>query len=231
MEEKTVMTTPAELAVRISTDVKSPDVKDLKEARAVRRRYSQQLKHATADYVLGVACKLVAIHPHPWLGYELLRNHRPAFKSLRLRDLEELGRGMSSWDTVDAFGRYLGGPVWLNGQITDEDIAGWAQSNDLWWRRAALVSTVALNMKVDGGTGDTERTLAVCRMLVDDKEDMIVKAMSWALRALVPHNPDAVRGFLSEYDGRLAARIKREVNNKLKTGLKNPSRSGKRPTK
>ena len=66
------------------------------------------------------------------------------------------------------------------------------------------------------------RTLAVCRLLVADHEDMVAKAMSWALRELVVHDPEAVRGFLKEHAGTLAARVKREVQNKLNSGLKNP---------
>jgi 3-methyladenine DNA glycosylase AlkD len=61
-------------------------------------------------------------------------------------------------------------------------------------------------------------------LLVNDTEDMVVKALSWALRALVVHDPDAVRGFLGEHEDVLAARVKREVRNKLTTGLKNPRR-------
>jgi 3-methyladenine DNA glycosylase AlkD len=67
----------------------------------------------------------------------------------------------------------------------------------------------------------------VCRLLVDDHDDVVVKAMSWALRELVPHDPDAVRAFVSEYEGVLAARVKREVRDKLETGLKNPKRSNR----
>ena len=59
-------------------------------------------------------------------------------------------------------------------------------------------------------------------MLADDHEDMVVKAMSWALRELVVHDPEAVRGFLAENDHLLAARVQREVTNKLETGLKKP---------
>lgn len=51
---------------------------------------------------------------------------------------------------------------------------------------------------------------------------MVVKALSWALRVLVAHDPDAVRKFLEENEEVLAARVKREVLNKLTTGLKNP---------
>ena len=61
-------------------------------------------------------------------------------------------------------------------------------------------------------------------MLVDDHDDMVVKAMSWALRVLIVHDPQTVREFLAEYDQVLAARVKREVRNKLATGLKNPRR-------
>jgi len=51
---------------------------------------------------------------------------------------------------------------------------------------------------------------------------MVAKSLSWALRALVVHDPRAVRAFLRENDEVLEARVKREVTNKLKTGLKNP---------
>jgi 3-methyladenine DNA glycosylase AlkD len=62
----------------------------------------------------------------------------------------------------------------------------------------------------------------VCEMLTDDRDDMVVKALSWALRELSKCDPDSVREFLVEHEGALAPRVSREVNNKLKTGLKNP---------
>jgi 3-methyladenine DNA glycosylase AlkD len=83
---------------------------------------------------------------------------------------------------------------------------------------------VVLNSPRHGGQGDIPRTLAVCRLLVDDDDDMVVKALSWALRKLVAHDPEVVRGFLAEHEDTLAARVKREVRNKLTTGLKNPRR-------
>jgi 3-methyladenine DNA glycosylase AlkD len=131
---------------------------------------------------------------------------------------------MDSWDDVDSFARTLSGPAWLRGYVGDGVIAGWAHSDDLWWRRAALVSTVALNTRSQGGLGDVPRTLAVCRLLVRDKEDMVEKAMSWALRELVVHDPEAVTAFLGGFEGELGARVKREVRHKLATGLKNPRR-------
>jgi 3-methyladenine DNA glycosylase AlkD len=56
---------------------------------------------------------------------------------------------------------------------------------------------------------------------VDDHDDIVAKAISWALRELIVHDPAAVRDFLERYADQLAARVKREVKNKLETGLKN----------
>lgn len=145
-----------------------------------------------------------------------------ALASLDLQTVEALGHGLDSWDSVDTFGIYIAGPAWLSGALKDADIKRWAKSEDLWWRRAALVAAVALNIKSRGGLGDTKRTLAICTLLVDDREDTIVKAMSWALRSLAPWDAAAVRGFLKEYDTRLAARVKRETRHKLDTGRKSP---------
>lgn len=218
---------PKEVAAHIRDEMRALDVGNTPNMRAVRRKYSKQLNPASADFVLAVADELYHHQRVQWLAYELIANHRGAFVCMDEVQLEKYGQGMDSWDRVDTFARTLSGPAWLHGQVDDEVIHRWAESDDLWWRRAALVSTVALNMRSYGGDGDTPRTLAVCRMLVDDHEDMVVKALSWALRALVVHDPDAVKDFLVEYDSVLAARVKREVRNKLRTGLKNPNRKEK----
>ena len=43
-----------------------------------------------------------------------------------------------------------------------------------------------------------------------------------ALRELAKRDPKAVRTFVAEHKDRLAARVLREVRNKLTTGVKNP---------
>lgn len=65
----------------------------------------------------------------------------------------------------------------------------------------------------------------VCEMLADDHEDMVVKALSWALRQLTDHDPAAVADFLDRHDAVPASRVKREVRTKLKTGYKNVKKS------
>jgi 3-methyladenine DNA glycosylase AlkD len=209
---------------QIKAEIQGLEVRNTANVRKVRRDFTRRLKERDPDFMLALAEELNSTSNLRWFGYELVRNHKGAFESLGAAELEALGRGMSSWNEVDEFGRILSGPAWLKGQISDALIHSWAESADFWWRRAALVSTVALNMRSQGGHGDVLRTLAVCRMLADDHEDMVVKAMSWALRELIDHDPEAVEGFIRRHDAALAARVKREVRNKLKTGLKNPKK-------
>ena len=215
------------LAAEIDGEIRALPLQNTPSVRAIRRKYSQQFEQASREFILDLARELLEAYGQRWVAYELIRDHKAAFQGIGAAELEELGQGINSWWSVDAFARTLTGPAWLNGQVPDALIHTWAASGDRWWRRAALVSTVALNMRSDGGTGDVPRTLDVCRLLVDDHDDMVVKAMSWALRALVVHDPGALQSFLDDYEDVLAARVKREVNNKLRTGLKNPhQRSG-----
>jgi 3-methyladenine DNA glycosylase AlkD len=161
------------------------------------------------------------------MGYELIHAHRATIESLAAADVEALGEGMGSWGDVDTFGGYIAGPAWLRGQISNAVVARWTRSPDRWWRRAALVATVSLNKKSGGGTGDPGRTLEVCTRLADDHDDMVEKALSWALRMLVRWDAQSVADFLQFHEDVLAARVKREVTNKLGTGLKNPRKGGR----
>jgi hypothetical protein len=215
-----------EAADRLLADVNGLPIRDTPALRALRRDRSAQWRGRPPAFIMGVAMQLQRRRTHRWLGYELVRHHRPTFESLNDRWLDLLSDGLDSWDVVDAFARILSGPAWAAGLASDNLIDGWGGSEDRWLRRTALVSTVALNMPSDGGRGDPERTLALCGRLAGDRDDMVVKALSWALRALAVRDAAAVRRFLAAEDPRLAARVKREVRRKLETGLKNRRRTG-----
>ena len=217
---------PAELASAFDAEHNALTIHNTATERAICRKYSILVRNASPEYVLAFARQVLFKHGHRWQAYELIQAHESAFHSLGAEELEELGKGINSWWSTDSFARTLSGPAWRDGLVTDSLIIQWAKSTDLWWRRAALVSTVAFNIRSQGGKGDVPRTLTICRMLVADHEDMVVKALSWALRQLVYFDPNAVEGFMQEHEHVLAGRVKREVGRKLRTGLKNPRKKG-----
>jgi 3-methyladenine DNA glycosylase AlkD len=194
--------------------------------RVLRRDLSRSLGGLTGPDMIALALRLLveARFETRLLAYELVYHHRAALVSLRADDLLRLGDGLDSWGLVDCFACYLSGPAWRECQVPDRLLHRWARSPDRWWRCAALVSTVPLNNKTRGGAGDASRTLAVCALLVEDRDDMVVKALSWALCELAKRDPESVRKFLTENEESLASRVLREVRNKLHTGLKNPRR-------
>jgi 3-methyladenine DNA glycosylase AlkD len=211
-----------QLAKGIDKEIRSLAVKNVPNIRAVRRKYSSMLNKSKPEIVLALGRKIFKTYGYRWVAYELIIEHQGAIRKIGEAELEDLGVGLAHWGDVDAFAGYLAGPAWQFGQIDDKLVHKWARSDDRWWRRVALVCTVALNRPTLGGKGDVRRTIAVCKILAGDKDDMVVKAMSWALRELIRHDVNAVLNFLEKYDDVLASRVKREVMNKITTGLKNP---------
>ncbi len=189
--------------------------------RAVARAAARRLRERSADDVLAIADQLI---DHDADGaraaaIELVFRHRAAREALDWRWLERLGRTLDGWASVDHFARQLSGPAWQRGQISDARVRRWATSADFWWRRVGLVSTIALNER-HLGRGDAARTLAICELFVDERADLHVKALSWALRELGLRDPEAALQFITEREDRLAPRVVREVRNKLETGHK-----------
>jgi 3-methyladenine DNA glycosylase AlkD len=185
---------------------------------------SKQLRDETAGRVWQLADRLMEDGDTRarFFACGLVRHHPAAYAKTTAAKLRRLSAGMDSWAAVDIFATMLAGHAFRDELIADTVIARWARSKDRWWRRAALVCTVPLNVAAQGGRGDARRTLQVCELLVADREDMVVKALSWALRALAVRDAKAVTVFTKQHGATLAARVLREVRNKLHTGLKTP---------
>lgn len=203
------------------------------ELRKIARREAKDLKSAPGEEVLELCNHLIEhggsgrvrrkehgpAYESRMVAFDLAWMHRAAFALLNWQELERLGRTLDGWASVDHFARKLSGPAWQRGQITDGRVRRWATSSDFWWRRAGLVSTIALNER-HLGNGDAPRTLAICDLFLDDRADLHVKALSWALRELAIRDPDAVIEYIIDREDRLAPRALREIRNKIETGHK-----------
>ncbi len=190
--------------------------------RPIVKDLNKRFKKSSPEEVVGFAKQLNAtrILEAQQIAFEVLDKHKSARRSLTLEDLLELGSGIDNWVSVDYFAGLLAGPAWREGQISDEVIETWATSEDKWWRRAAVVCTVALNQKARGGSGDPERTLKICSLVADDKDEMVAKGLSWALRELAKRETEPVVEFINQHENVLPKRVLREVRRKIATGRK-----------
>jgi 3-methyladenine DNA glycosylase AlkD len=196
--------------------VKVPDI------RKIRKELTKRLKGRSNEDVIRISKKLVEteIFECQQVAFELLEKNKKVKSSLTLQDLEDLRKGLDNWVSVDTYSGYLGGVAWREGIIPDETIKKWALSDNNWERRTAVVCTIALNQKARGGTGDIEKTLWVCEFVKRDKDDMVQKALSWALRELSKIDKGPVVKFIEENEEVLPKRVLREVKRKLETGKK-----------
>lgn len=186
----------------------------------VARPLRDRLVGATAPVVVDLASALIDtdVFEARQVATLLLSSHKATRAGLDLDTVVTLGQGMDNWVSVDTFGTLVVGAAVRRGTVTVDHLLDWTRSSDLWWRRCALVATTGWNKRSYGGRGEVDGTLRVCAALVADREDLIVKALSWALRELVLWDPARVRAFLDAQP--VAARVRREVGNKLRTGLK-----------
>lgn len=192
--------------------------RDTPHLRVLRKSWSQELKSEPALHVLAVGEALDAVSPQEikWLAYELIRHHKAAFADVSLILVERLAGHAASWYAVDALGTILTGPLWAAGRLPDATVDAWSRSEDRWLRRLSLTTSVGRNAT----RPDPARTFALCLRLADDRDDMVEKAVSWALRFLSQRDKAAVEAFAAEHGDRFRPRVKRELAHKLRTGLK-----------
>ena len=157
--------------------VNNPDMKEV--IKALKDKY------ISWDVLEWIAlCKELVkrdIYECQFVAYELIGRNKKLLNSLNYQDLIDLWRNLDNWASVDHYTVGIYGVLWGMGVVKDQHIEKLLKSDNFWDRRVAVVSTVALNLKSRGGTGDTPRTLAVCEKVVNDREDLIRKALSWHL--------------------------------------------------
>jgi len=197
--------------------VTNPQMREV--IKAVRERHESWIE---AQWIsLCKALVLEDVFECQVIAYEIINKDRKLLGALSYEDLMALWRNLDNWASVDHFTVGIYGVLWGRGVVQDAHIDALLLSENFWDRRVAVVSTVALNLKSRGGTGDTPRTLAVCERVVDERQPMIWKALSWALRELAKRDPEAVWDFLEKYETRMSKQAVREISHKLEFGTKN----------
>lgn len=105
-------------------------------------------------------------------------------------------RRMNNWDLVDAAAPYILGRHLKT--RSRKVLHAFAVSRNLWERRIAIVSTLAL---IRGG--DVDETFRIAEKLLADKHDLIHKAVGWALRESGKVSPEQLVAFLQRHYERI----------------------------
>ncbi len=99
---------------------------------------------------------------------------------------------INNWDLVD-----LSAPRIIGDYLVDKDrsiLYKLAKSNSLWERRIAILAAFKFI-----ANNDFEDALKISELLVDDKHDLIHKAVGWALREIGKRDQELEEKFLNKH--------------------------------
>jgi 3-methyladenine DNA glycosylase AlkD len=115
---------------------------------------------------------------------------------------------INNWDLVDSSAPYIVGPYLQNRDR--RVLVRWAKSKNLWERRIAmLASGYYIRQK------DFADTLRLAELLLNDKEDLIHKAVGWMLREIGNRDRAAEEAFLNRFATRMPRTMLRYAIEKL----------------
>jgi 3-methyladenine DNA glycosylase AlkD len=98
-------------------------------------------------------------------------------------------RFINNWDLVDlSAGQIVGAYLWDKSRAPLDRLA---RSRSLWERRVAVLATSHFIRH-----GEFDTTLRIAGMLLDDREDLIHKAVGWMLREVGKRDPACEESFL-----------------------------------
>ncbi len=130
-----------------------------------------------------------------------------------------LGR-VNNWDLVDG-----SAPAIVGGYFEERDRAPlyrWARSRKLWERRIAMLATYRYIKN-----GDFKDALAIARILRDDEEDLIRKAVGWMLREIGNRDRESEERFLRAHHRKMPRTMLRYAIEKFEPPLRKAYLNGR----
>jgi 3-methyladenine DNA glycosylase AlkD len=157
------------------------------------RRIARAYQHLALDDV----AKLLAskVHEHRFTALEILAIQYETGDIARKREvftfLLRNTRGVNNWDLVDTSAPYIIGTHLLS--RSRRVLYRLSKSRNLWERRIAIVATAAFIR-----AGDLKHTFGIAALLLNDKHDLIHKAVGWMLRECGKQSETALLEFLKQ---------------------------------
>ncbi|HHH82115.1 MAG TPA: DNA alkylation repair protein [Chloroflexi bacterium] len=121
---------------------------------------------------------------------------------------------VADWETCDQLCHALLGQALAEEPGYMDEVEHLARNENLWVRRAALVSTVLLRRaryEPDLSRGLDERALELCETLLEDEEHYIRKAVDWALREVIKRHPQMAYEWMMDRAREASTRVARST--------------------
>lgn len=164
--------------------IKVPLLRDIaREHQELSLKETEQLLHSTFHEERLLALFILIFHFNKADSRKKEKIYRLYLKSTKY---------INNWDLVDGTAKFIVGAFLLDKDrgVLDE----LARSRNMWERRIAILSTFHFIEK--GVFGDT---LKLAKILLNDKEDLIHKAVGWMLREVGKRSLNTEEDFLKKH--------------------------------
>jgi 3-methyladenine DNA glycosylase AlkD len=123
----------------------------------------------------------------------LLEAFEPLLQPADMTLLEGLIRQSKTWAFVDELAIAITGPLVERFPELNQVLDRWAEDDDFWVRRAAML---VLLRPLRRGGGDFRRFARYAERMLEDREFFIRKSIGWVLRETGKPQPDTVHAWL-----------------------------------
>ena len=169
--------------------------------RKVLRGHKQDIQRLNCKEALVLARKLFVSHieEQASAGNYILQHKLDCLAPSQFGYLDELLDHFRSWSTVDGFCAegvcVLQSLLLKYPKATLVFLRKWNKSKNMWKRRA---SVVPFTRKIGESGRFTKEGLELCKNLVRDKEDMVQKAVGWALKDMMRGDKQKVLDYVKK---------------------------------
>ena len=129
-----------------------------------------------------------------------------------LPPIEQFLREAKTWALVDELAAHVAGPMVVHHPGLGSELDRWAQDDDFWIRRSAML---ALLVPLREGGGDWERFTRYADSMLHEKEFFIRKAIGWVLRDTSRKRPGIVTAWVEPRAARCSGVTIREAVRRL----------------
>ncbi|BFO19626.1 DNA alkylation repair protein [Streptomyces sp. KM77-8] len=155
---------------------------------------------------VALRCWALPEREYQYFAVDYLRRHVRHCSSGFLPVARHLVTTVPWWDTVDLLAAHVVGALVTADRSLAADMDEWIGDDDMWLVRTALLHQLRYREHTDAA-----RLFDHCLRRSGHPDFFIRKAIGWCLREYAKTDPDAVRAFLAQEQGRFAPLSVREA--------------------
>jgi 3-methyladenine DNA glycosylase AlkD len=152
------------------------------------------------------------VHELRMAAVTILDLYSPTLEARDIILIEKMLRESRTWALVDNLAASVVGPLWDRFPQLGAAIDRWAEDDDFWIRRSALLASLKA---LRAGGGDFERFGRHADAMLEEKEFFIRKAIGWVLRDTSRKRPELVAAWVGPRAHRMSGVTIREAIKKL----------------